>query len=745
MDYLRVSTEEQAKGYGIAYTGKRTAKYIERKGWEHVDTYSDEVSGSLEAHQRPDLKRLMKDARSVPRPFDMVVVNEGRGIGRTGRAFWKWVWELEDLGVYVAVVKKDYDNTTAAGRSQMRKDADYAEEERELIRERTQGGVQEKAEEGGHPGGVAPFGWRIQDKGVKGKSRIVLDEEHAVPLLRKAWNYIVEDSLAPHSVEEEFNRQGIAGPTKDYWPRGSLRHVLTGRAVQEAVRVHRDPSSNSGRRGTRLDAEGMPMYGDTVVIDIPPLFTKEELRLLNAALARTACAASSSTAEHPLSGHVVGACGKHYIGASRIGRDLGRAYRCSGKGTGYAGQPRCDCPQINAEVLEGRVWHEVRTMLEDPDRLMAMAADAQAMARAEDVDYTSRIATLEKELTTQDAAITAAALAAAKRADAESAIERAVQALEEEREQIAHLLEETRRWQREAEAVERQGDDLQRLAELARERLVDMTAGEKAEVVDLLELRVAITGDVPRKTRCDDRLSQWFRKRERSVPLLSDDAWSQVAPLFQARKGRRSSDARVTLGAVLHKARVGCAWSDLSSPPGNLSSVWLRWVRTGFWEQLMDVLSGMPGTQIAEYGIALPPLDIRGYVDPLLFQSRDMSPEKDALFKASDYKISPFELESALLEHEAVAEAAVVPAPDAVRLAVPKAYVVLAKGWDPGEATAEAIFEYTRSVLAPYKRLRRIEFTTELPKTISGKIRRVDLRERTAEGSGDEWVERARS
>ncbi|MEU6672951.1 AMP-binding protein [Streptomyces sp. NPDC046925] len=116
----------------------------------------------------------------------------------------------------------------------------------------------------------------------------------------------------------------------------------------------------------------------------------------------------------------------------------------------------------------------------------------------------------------------------------------------------------------------------------------------------------------------------------------------------------------------------------------------------------------------------------------------------DDVFKSSDYKVSPFELESALLEHEAVVEAAVVPAPDALRLAVPKAYVVLAKGWTPDEETAAAIFEYTRSVLAPYKRIRRIEFTQELPKTISGKIRRVDLRERTEKGSADEWLERAK-
>ncbi|MFF4105504.1 AMP-binding protein [Streptomyces sp. NPDC001903] len=112
----------------------------------------------------------------------------------------------------------------------------------------------------------------------------------------------------------------------------------------------------------------------------------------------------------------------------------------------------------------------------------------------------------------------------------------------------------------------------------------------------------------------------------------------------------------------------------------------------------------------------------------------------DDVFKASDYKISPFELESALLEHEAVAEAAVVPAPDPLRLAVPKAYIALAAGWEPGPETARALFAHSRAVLSPYKRIRRIEFA-ELPKTVSGKIRRVELRELTAAGSGAEYDE----
>jgi acetyl-CoA synthetase len=111
----------------------------------------------------------------------------------------------------------------------------------------------------------------------------------------------------------------------------------------------------------------------------------------------------------------------------------------------------------------------------------------------------------------------------------------------------------------------------------------------------------------------------------------------------------------------------------------------------------------------------------------------------DDVFKASDYRISPFELESVLIEHEAVAEAAVVPSPDPLRLAVPKAYVTLVAGAEPSGETALAIFSYTRERLAPYKRVRRLEFA-DLPKTISGKIRRVELRAqenaRLAPGAG---------
>lgn len=171
----------------------------------------------------------------------------------------------------------------------------------------------------------------------------------------------------------------------------------------------------------------------------------------------------------------------------------------------------------------------------------------------------------------------------------------------------------------------------------------------------------------------------------------------------------------------------------------------------GYQVALLDA-DGVPGT---EGEVALP-LDVR----PLgLMLGYEDSPEKtaevmrngyyrtgdtaqidaegyitfvgraDDVFKASDYRISPFELESALIEHPAVMEVAVVPSPDPLRLAVPKAFLILAHDAPGSAELARHILEFAREHLAPYKRVRRIEFVSELPKTISGKIRRVELRQ----------------
>lgn len=106
----------------------------------------------------------------------------------------------------------------------------------------------------------------------------------------------------------------------------------------------------------------------------------------------------------------------------------------------------------------------------------------------------------------------------------------------------------------------------------------------------------------------------------------------------------------------------------------------------------------------------------------------------DDVIKSSDYRVGPFEVESVLLEHDAVQESAVVGSPHPVKGFEVKAFIVLNTGYEAGKALAEDLFSYSRKNLAPYKMPRLLEFVTELPKTISGKIRRVELRAQEAEG-----------
>ncbi len=102
----------------------------------------------------------------------------------------------------------------------------------------------------------------------------------------------------------------------------------------------------------------------------------------------------------------------------------------------------------------------------------------------------------------------------------------------------------------------------------------------------------------------------------------------------------------------------------------------------------------------------------------------------DDVIISAGYRIGPFEVESALVEHAAVIEAAVVASPDAVRGEIVKAFVILAPSYTASDALAAELQDYVKSVTAPYKYPREIEFVIDLPKTISGKIRRVELRER---------------
>jgi DNA invertase Pin-like site-specific DNA recombinase/transposase len=642
--YLRVSTEDQAKGYGISYTEKKVLKYFDKKGYAHVGTFIDEgFSGSLEAHERPGLKELMDLARQDPRPFDLVGVNEGRAIGRTGRAFWRWVWELEDLGVYVAVAKKDYDNSTPAGRSQMRKDADYAEEERELIRDRTQGGIQEKAEEGGHPGGIAPYGWRIENKGVKGESTLVLDvcpadghctSVHEADTLTRAWRLIVVEAKNCRQAAMTLNAEGRRTRSGKLWTGPNLRRRLQSAAVQKAQMVYRNPETASWKGGTKLGRDGRPVNGQTVIIELPRLFSPAEVERLNKALARNARPRQAGGGEsiHPLSKRVFGACGKHYTGLDRCDRP-GRMYRCTGKIEQYAGAKVCTCSQVDADALEAKVWREVCNLLQDPARLTTMAMDWLDMATGQQANHAARVADLDEKIKAQNGAIATMAVVAAKSGETPEAIVQAMKTLQDERANLIKLRDEALAWQRESDLAQQRAHDLQALADVARTRMQDMTPQEKAEVCDLLDLKVTLNGPIPKKVRADDTLTAWFRERGRGIPVLTDSAWNRVRPLFEASERRQRKDRlphRKVLEAVLLKARTGCTWKELPEEYGKttgLTTRYQRWLASGLFEQAMDLLAECESAPLPDL-YPLPPLLVEGKIDPRLLIRVPAAPQE---------------------------------------------------------------------------------------------------------------------
>lgn len=589
--YLRVSTEEQAKGYGIGYTKKKVLAYFAKKGYEHVGTFADEgLSGSLEAHERPDLKRLMELARQQPRPFDLVGVQEGRAIGRTGRAFWRWVWELEDLGIAVAVASKDYDNSTPAGRSQMRKDADYAEEERELIRSRTQGGIQEKAEEGLYVGGNIPFGWRVKG----GKFKVDKKEAALKHWIRtrylavRSWEAVALEL----NVDSKFTRSGRP------WTRKNLRRMMLSEASLSNQILWR-------RKGAR-NSDGSMTFGKQVVIKLPKVFSKKEAEELQGA--QNIGRSPSRGRAYLLSRKLVSPCGNVYMGHNH--RPGVYSYQCEGRKEAYpgAGGDKCACPQLDVDTVETAVWDDIVSLLGDAERMKDMAREWLDVTTSERVDHVGRVAHLDQQIAEQsqviDITMGVAARQAAKRGligeEAEASVEAALKPLEQELAGLERLRSEALNWQREVDQAKQRAADFERLAQAARRNLADLTPELKAELIDLLEVEAEVIRAVPRQQGVPCQIAGWFVENQRGVPELTDEAWALVEPLLRPKR----SDAlpvRPKLEAILFKARTGCRYEDLPGEYGSYRTIRTqaqRWVRSGVWDSLMDCLESVPAAPV---------------------------------------------------------------------------------------------------------------------------------------------------
>lgn len=613
--YLRVSTEEQRKGYGISYTGKRVVRHISRKGWALADVFADEgYSGSLEWQDRPDLKRLMELARQPRRGFDVVCVAEGRAIGRRDRAFWPWVWGLEEIGIFVAVVKGDYDNTTAEGRSRMRKDADRAEDERETILDRTQGGLQEKAEEGGYTGGFVPFGYEIENQGVKGESRLVLRKAECQTLHRARETFVRVRNWSDAAAA--LNSEGMLTRSGRPWSRQNLHHIMLGDPVLNSRIIFRK------KKKAKLDRDGKPMYGESVVIALPSVFTPEEVDELKEAVALTRNGPPVHRGRvYILSNRMTAPCGRKYTGHMKNGRVPG--YRCSGDG--------CACVFLQAEVTEGAFWDKFCATLGNGKRLRKVAQDWSRASAGQGIDYAQRIADLDKQITvlrrtrdiTLSMAVREAIAEGATDAEAEDAAAAAVRSIGDELASLQKLKSEATAWQAQSLEAGSRSRDLLAMAKTAHEKLESLPLHQRLRLLQLLTTEVTVRKE-PAKGRqgASCTLAAWFRERERLVPVLTDEGWQSVAPLLPEL--RRLQPRRV-LEAMLYKARTGVQWRHLPGEYGNGESVhthWVRWSKNGIWQEAMDLLPEAGGAEPYQLWTA-PSMSIRTWVIPELLLDTD--------------------------------------------------------------------------------------------------------------------------
>ncbi|KOU97419.1 recombinase [Streptomyces sp. XY511] len=624
----RVSTEEQTRGYGLDVQDDACREYVHRKEWSLVDVYKDEgVSGSLT--KRPGFDRLMEDVKAGR--IDVVVVHKFDRVGRTGRAFWRWIWQLEDLEIAIVSVTQEIDTTTTHGKFMLQQYAAIAEMEYNLIRERTQGGLQKKAESGGWPGGTPPYGYRIEGKGKRGSVLVVDDHEAAI--LRRMWTMAVEEGLNTRAMAARLNAEGLHTRSGKPWSHSNLRAKLLSDSTTRAVVTFRNPNRTKAGHGAAFNRDGTAKHGDTVTINLTPIFTPHEVADLNRAMGRLAIGAPKSKSHgYPLSTRLFNACGAHYVGMKRSGRP-GRYYRCTGKAEKYVGAPQCSCDMVDADAVEAAVWGDVVELLGDPARLKAMAAEWVGMAEGTQTNHADRIADLDRQIAERQKAITTVITEYAKAGIPAVAMEAATRALTEELEQLQAMRTEAAAWMEETEAAEQRARDLEALATVARTRLADMTPAEQAEVLALLDVRVTITGPVPKpKLGLACSMTEWFKAHKRLVPPpLTDEAWALVEPIVKAweplNPNRRLIPGRLMLDAMFYKARTGVRWADLPERFGGWNGIHTRyktWANGGVWDQVMAALPNA-GTVVPALSL-VPPLRVEGRVDPRVLAGAEPVP-----------------------------------------------------------------------------------------------------------------------
>jgi site-specific DNA recombinase len=517
--YTRVSTEDQVKNTSLDEQTRLCTAEANHRGWEIVGEYQDAgISGTR--RDRPAWQRMLADARDgkIDR---LLVLNLSRFSRNSGDTITQSRALLE-LGVSLVSVQESFDVSSPSGRAMLGMQAIFWEFDREQIVTKTVAGQRAKAANGGRPGGEPPYGWKVAGKD---KSTYLVPNEPERETLAEAVHCLLRRHLNIGQIADHLNALGMRPRKAPKWNPDVLRRMLTNPTLYTGKSWWGAKESGAlypRSHHTRLDRNGEPVHGDPIEIVLPePPLTLAQHRAIIRAIERRSTRGKSATAKSQmLTTRIVGACGQHYIGVSLKEKD--DIYRCSGR-KHIKGADKCSCKQVNGPTIDARVWAEVVGLLGSPERLEAMARQWLEVPEDADLDDVAPvIARLDKEIASTRRALERARTAQFKAEDPDEQ----ETWVEKFRAELADLTDRRSGYAAMQAATVAKAERLTDLAQLAARaagRLESLPESARREIIEILDIRVSMIGEVV--TRMPERISEpeGIRIRGRIDPRLFGD------------------------------------------------------------------------------------------------------------------------------------------------------------------------------------------------------------------------------
>jgi len=398
--YSRVSTADQIEGTSLESQRNLCILAIERLGMEFVGEYTDQGFSGADA-QRPSWQQLLSDAQV--KIFDAVLVYDLDRFTRDMVHGLVAIADLRELGISLHDAKDPTSNAASEQAELMTNmRLAFAQEERRKIKERTVRGQRAKLESGQWPGGKPSFGWKLEGIGTRNPRPVPDHQERETLELLYSW--LVREHKTTGEMCDLLNAAGIKSRTGLRWSHAVLRRILSNPALWRGWFIWGSPNQGSidaRSHKTKIDRDGKPIYGTPKKILLPePPLSESQFNAMQRVLASHPRAQNPQrpSVTRPLSGKIFGTCGMHYTGTSIAGK-VYDVYRCTGNR--HRGneryKERCGCPQVNAQLLERRVWQKVVGLLADPEKLQELAKEWLQISGSENDSSHTEFQRLEQQ------------------------------------------------------------------------------------------------------------------------------------------------------------------------------------------------------------------------------------------------------------------------------------------------------------------------------------------------------------